>query len=76
MRTKHIELLDWLKSANDKSVAETGTTRGHLRQIGYGNRPASPEVASRLELVTKGQVTRKQLRPDDWSVIWPELAAA
>ena len=70
MRTKHIELLDWLKSATDKSVAETGTTRGHLRQIGYGNRPASPEV------VTKGQVTRKQLRPDDWSVIWPELAAA
>ena len=76
MRTKNTELLGWLKSANDEAVTATGTTRGHLRQIGYGNRAASPEVAARLELATKGQITRKQLRPDDWSVIWPELAAA
>lgn len=76
MRTKHIEILDWLKSADDRAVSETGTTRGHLRQIAYGNRPASPEIASRLELATSGLITRKQLRPNDWSVIWPELTAA
>lgn len=76
MRTKHTELLDWLKTASDSDIQNTGTTRGHLRQIAYGNRQASAEVAARLEVTTKNLVTRKQLRPEDWSVIWPELAAA
>lgn len=76
MRTKHTELLSWLKTATDSEITDTGTTRGHLRQIAYGNRQASAEIASRLELVTAGRVTRKQLRPDDWMVIWPELDAA
>ena len=26
-----------------------------------------------IEAATKGQVTRKDLRPDDWYLIWPEL---
>ena len=26
-----------------------------------------------IEELTGGQVTRKQLRPDDWWQIWPEL---
>jgi DNA-binding transcriptional regulator YdaS (Cro superfamily) len=29
-----------------------------------------------IELATEGAVTRKDLRPDDWWKIWPELAAA
>jgi DNA-binding transcriptional regulator YdaS (Cro superfamily) len=28
-----------------------------------------------VEKATDGQVTRKDLRPDDWQNIWPELAA-
>lgn len=77
MRTKkHTSLLEWLKTASDSDVAQTGTTRGHLRQIAYANRQASAEVAARLESATGGLVTRKQLRPDDWAVIWPELAVA
>ena len=76
MRMKHTELLDWLKTASDSDIQKTGTTRGHLRQIAYGNRQASAEVAARLEAATNGDVTRKQLRPDDWAVIWPELSDA
>lgn len=76
MRTKHTELLAWLKTASDQDISATGTTLGHLRQIGYGNRPASPEIASRLEHATAGRVTRKRLRPADWHLIWPELMAA
>lgn len=76
MRTKHTELLDWLKTATDSDIQKTGTTLGYLRQIAYGNRQASAEVAARLESATNGDVTRKQLRPEDWSVIWPELAVA
>ena len=27
-----------------------------------------------IERMTEGRVSRQQLRPDDWQVIWPELA--
>lgn len=76
MRTKHTKLLDWLKTATDEAVAATGTTRGYLRQIAYGNKVSSAEIASSIELATSGAVTRQELRPDDWSRIWPELSAA
>jgi len=26
-----------------------------------------------IEIATKGEVTRRELRPDDWLAIWPEL---
>lgn len=76
MRTKHTKLLEWLKTAPDEGVIATGTTRGYLRQIAYGNKIASAEVAAAVERVTNGDVTRKDLRPEDWALIWPELAAA
>lgn len=28
-----------------------------------------------IERATEGAVTRRDLRPDDWQAIWPELAA-
>lgn len=76
MRTKNTKLLEWLKTAPDDAVGLTGTTRGYLRQIAYGNKTASAEVAAGVELATSGEVTRKDLRPEDWARIWPELSAA
>jgi DNA-binding transcriptional regulator YdaS (Cro superfamily) len=76
MRTKHTQLLEWLKTASDEAVDRTGTTRGYLKQIAYGNKQASASVASSLEREMMGLLTRKSLRPDDWAVIWPELASA
>jgi DNA-binding transcriptional regulator YdaS (Cro superfamily) len=76
MRTKHTQLLEWLKTASDEAVNRTGTTRGYLKQIAYGNKQASAGVASSLEREMMGLLTRKSLRPDDWAVIWPELASA
>lgn len=72
MRTKNTKLLVWLKSADDKSVAKTGTTRSYLRAIGYGYKTPGPEIASAIELATGAVVTRKDLRAD-WMAIWPEL---
>lgn len=43
-------------------------------QHGYAGRKPSPEMAVRIERATAGAVTRRDLRPDDWSAIWPELA--
>lgn len=37
-----------------------------------GSVPA--EHCAAIETATDGAVTRKDLRPDDWHLIWPELA--
>jgi DNA-binding transcriptional regulator YdaS (Cro superfamily) len=43
-------------------------------QHGYADRKPSPEYCVSIERATEGKVTRKDLRPDDWEAIWPELA--
>lgn len=68
-------LLSWIKTASAENIEATGTTIGHLRQIGHGYRSASPKTAALIESASAGVVLRKDLRVDDWSVIWPELAA-
>lgn len=76
MRTKHSQLLEWLKTASDEAVERTGTSRGYLKQIAYGNKQASAALAVSLERELNGSLSRKELRPSDWSQIWPELTAA
>lgn len=34
------------------------------------------ERCAAIEAATHGEVTRRDLRPDDWEQIWPELAKA
>lgn len=38
-----------------------------------GKRKVPPAMAVQIEQATEGAVTRKDLRPDDWRVLWPEL---
>ncbi len=41
----------------------------------WKKRGATPiEHCVPIERATNGAVTRKDLRPDDWAAIWPELA--
>ena len=75
MRTKHTQLLEWLKSASDDAVERTGTSRGYLKQIAYGNKQASAALAVSLERESAGTLSRRSLRPADWNLIWPELAS-
>jgi DNA-binding transcriptional regulator YdaS (Cro superfamily) len=39
-----------------------------------GKKSPSIKVAAAIEEFTEGQVTRKDLFPNDWQRIWPELA--
>lgn len=39
-----------------------------------GKRPVPPKHCQAIERLTSGQVTRKDLRPNDWQNYWPELA--
>lgn len=41
-----------------------------------GGRPVPSHRCVAIEVATGGQVTRKDLRPDDWQRIWPELNEA
>jgi hypothetical protein len=49
------------------------TTLGHLTNIAYGYKPCGEKLASFIEKQSKGLVSRKDLRPNDWHDIWPEL---
>lgn len=38
-------------------------------------RPVPVRYCCAIERATAGAVTRKDLRPDDWQMYWPDLAA-
>ena len=39
-----------------------------------GKKAVPVERCAPIERATGGEVTRRDLRPDDWAAIWPELA--
>ena len=45
----------------------------YLWQLSDGRRSCPANLAPMIEQSTEGKVTRKDLRPDDWHLIWPEL---
>ena len=53
-----------------------GVTSGMVYQWQKGLRPISAEQCVVIEQKTEGKITRKDLRPNDWHLIWPELEAA
>lgn len=51
-----------------------GTTLGYLRKAVSVGQVLHPKTCSLIEAETAGAVTRRDLRPEDWQTIWPELA--
>lgn len=61
-------------------ASRVGIDRVYLSQIASrkgGERTfvPSPALAVRIEQASGGQVTRPELRPQDWQEIWPELVS-
>lgn len=74
---KNSTLLTWLKGMNENEARQkVGASFSYLRLIAYGHKRPSAKVATAIEMASHGQITRQELRPDDWREIWPELAAA
>lgn len=48
-------------------------TPAMIYQWRVGLRPVPVRKCAEIERITNGAVTRKDLRPDDWHLIWPEL---
>lgn len=51
----------------------TGLAPAYIWQIANGVRPAPVVHCLAIENATNGEVSRIDLRPDDWRLIWPEL---
>ena len=56
-----------------KLARELGITPSAVSQMRKGSRPVPPDKCVAIEQITEGAVTRKDLRPDDWQSLWPEL---
>jgi hypothetical protein len=72
-----MQSLDKQSQQNLASACET--SRGHLKNLMYRCKPCHPELASAIERETTrlfGQhrmVSRWDLIPEKWHLIWPEL---
>jgi hypothetical protein len=52
------------------------TSAGHLRNVAYGYKLPSTELAVAIEKQSKKAVTRQEMFPDTFKQKWPELRAA
>ena len=50
-------------------------TPGFVNHLAMGRRPVPIKYCLQIERYTEGKVTRRDLRPNDFAQIWPELAA-
>lgn len=55
-----------------KTAKAVGVSIQAIRFYRDGRSPCAEKVAVKIERLTGGRVTRKELRPD-WKEIWPEL---
>lgn len=52
------------------------TSVGYLRKAISTNQSLGPALCVSIERESGRQVTRQELRPNDWESLWPELAKA
>ena len=73
-----MNLKDYLDKhgAKTKLAIEIGAQPQLVWQWANGVRVVPIERCYPIEQATAGVVTRRDLRPDDWQKIWPELAPA
>lgn len=72
-----VDLKSYFKSerlAATKLAEALGVSISYVSQLGSGKAPISPERAVSIERATAGAVTRRDLFPENWERIWPELA--
>jgi len=54
-------------------AASVDVSIGAVHQYINEIRPVSDKVCVRIEKFTQGELNRKNLRPDDWREVWPEI---
>lgn len=72
-----MDLSDYVKAERGRGASLAGAIGVHPVMVSQwvgGIKPVPIERCVDIERVTEGVVTRRDLRPDDWHRIWPELA--
>ena len=71
-----INLLNALPTDHQIDLAgRCQTSIGYLRKACSTGQLLGPALCVAIERETSGKVTRKDLRPGDWDMYWPELVA-
>lgn len=69
--------IDSLERGKAKELAtKLGVSSSYLSQMASGRCSISPSRCVEIELATNKIVTRRDLRPEDWIKIWPEISLA
>ena len=75
-----MDLRTYLKKAGHgasrRMARALGAYASDISNWAAGRRKPGVAVCVAIELHTNGAVTRRDLRPDDWQDIWPELDGA
>jgi DNA-binding transcriptional regulator YdaS (Cro superfamily) len=61
------------RGAKSRLARHLNKPSAFISQIASGERSCTPSLAPSIEAFSEGKVTRKELRPDDWHLLWPEL---
>lgn len=62
-------------AGSEKALADRlGVTKAAVWQWKQEGRKTPIEHCAAIERISGAVVTRRELRPDDWESIWPELA--
>ena len=73
-----MELKEWLSKERGRQAAIARHLSISPVTVGEWSRKERPIPVAHMaaiEAFTDGLVTRRDMRPDDWKSIWPELAA-
>lgn len=83
MSSKFVTYFRGLNANQKKELADNCETtveylakQAALMNKGKVNSLFKPATCTAIEVFSCGEITRKDLRPDDWSKIWLELAAS
>jgi len=74
-----MKLTEWARAERGRQIALAADRQVQPPVVAAwlsGRRPVPLEHCAAIERFTDGAVTRRDLRPDDWHLIWPELASA
>jgi DNA-binding transcriptional regulator YdaS (Cro superfamily) len=74
-----MKLRDYLSEERGRQAALAEAIGAHAPDISRwadGERSVPIPFCSDIEKATRGAVTRRDLRPDDWERIWPELSVS
>lgn len=71
------QLRTWVDAERGRAVrlaAHLGVPPSFVSKMASGDKSIPTEHMAAIEVFTEGAVTRRQMCPQDWARIWPELA--